>query len=227
MDMTGLNPIVAKQQIYDFYGSGKMIATDFENKYLFPFFRNIGKAWTSPKAVEFGNKHLHEVMLCFETYTDAIHNICVRAESAYNSLATSNGAPTIQDEQFMEETDTRALWNDGSLGLTEPSIYFQEASPEGIVGMDVKEVNNQVETFKGGVNDFINAVNSLPLTIAFYDPNGELQAGYEQMITKAVSDITTTTNNMYDAINTAISEEVVIIKEASISAQESLESSNM
>ena len=222
MAMTGLSPAEAKQQIYDFYEEGMKIEEEFSRTYLYPFFKNLGKAWTSPKAVEFGNDHFYEVRLSVMTYQDAIHNICVKAVAAYNSLASSNGAPTIADEGFTEENNHRELWNSNALGMEEIDSFFHEASPEGVVGMDDVEVNNQVELFKAGVDKFIAAINNLPLSIAFYDPDGELQLSYKQMIKGAVDDVTSTTTAMYDAINNATASEIKVVQQGLVNASSDL-----
>ena len=221
-EITGLNPTLAKQQIDDFYQTATEIGNDFHMNRLLPFFENVGKVWYSPKAVEFWNVHFYDLLLAVETYNDAVHNVCVKATAAYNRLATSNGLPGIGETDFGEEVNSRALWAEGSLGLTEAGIYFQEASPDGIVGMDYQKVNDYVDRLKEDVRVFVDKVEALPVTIAFFDPDGSLQELYKGLIRAGVADVVKSVITMSSGIKSATQEEINAVVAAKESAASTL-----
>ena len=219
-DLTGLNPTLAKAQISDFYDTGYAIGEDFEMNCVRPFLREMGTAWYSPKAVEFWSVHMYDILVSVLTYSDMLNNVCVKATNAYNKLASSNGLPSITDTKFSEERNSRELWNDGSLGLTELSIYFQEASPDGTVGMDVPKVRSLISTLKQGAKKFAMNVEELPVTIAFYDPDGTLQETYKGLVRAGVAEVLKSIISMSADMDAAIQEEenaVVAAKESAAS----------
>ena len=106
-NITGLNPSLAKAQINDFYATGKALGDEFETKYLTHFFEGMGKAWYSPKAVEFWGVHFYNMLVSMLSYSDMLNNVCVKATNAYNKLASSNGLSSISDTDFKEELNSR------------------------------------------------------------------------------------------------------------------------
>lgn len=219
-ELTGLNPSLAKTQINDFYEAGYTIGNDFETKYLKPFFKEMGTSWYSPKAVEFWGVHFYDMLVAMLSYSDMLNNVCVKATNAYNNLASSNGLPSISDTNFKEELNSRADWNDGSLGLTELDLYFQEVSPDGTVGMDVEKVRNVISTLKQGAKEFALKVEELPVTIAFYDPDGTLQETYKGLVRAGVAEVLKSIISMSSDMEAAIQEEanaVVTAKESAAS----------
>lgn len=219
-DITGLHPTTARTQISEFYETGYAIGDEFETKYLKPFFKDMGTAWYSPKAIEFWGVHFYDMLVAMDSYADMLNNVCFKATEAYNKLATSNGIPTIPDSEFTEIKDTRALWNDGSLGLTELDVYFHEVSPDGTVGMDVQKVRSSISTLKKGAKEFAMKVEELPVTIAFFDPDGTLQETYKGLVRAGVAEVLKSIISMSADMDAAIQEEanaVVAAKESAAS----------
>ena len=74
--ITGLSPQEAQDQIYAFYNHIVVIANNFHNQYSEPFIENLAKAWCSPKAVEFFDKHYVKIYVW--SANDFRTNICTR-----------------------------------------------------------------------------------------------------------------------------------------------------
>lgn len=218
MALTGLNPSLAKAQINDFYATGKALGDEFDTKYLTPFFEEMGKAWYSPKAVEFWRVHFYNMLVSMLSYSDMLNNVCFKATDAYNKLAEMNELPGISDTDFKKEMNSRADWNDGSLGLTELDIYFHEVSPDGAVGMDVNLVRSLISTLKQGAKEFAMKVEDLPVTIAFYDPAGILQETYKGLVRAGVAEVLKSIISMSSAMEAAIQEETNVVLAAKESA---------
>ena len=68
----------------------------------------------------------------------------------------------------------------------------------------------------------ISALDSVPLNVAFYDPNGELAFAYKDALEKIKEKITETTSSIEKAVNTAMTEELNTILIAKDSAAETL-----
>ena len=203
-NMTGFNPEQAKAQIDDFFYQVRDLANIFLERGLNVFVYGLRTAWCSPKAKEFSEKHFERIAFIDSRIFHLGRNITIAATQAYNYVAKSNGAPTIsigtldRGEDFVD-----SRWD---------KIRLKEQADSGAVGMNHQNVKLLVSLFKDSVNNLINGLNELPLDIAFYDPDGEMQASYRQEITKMVNTITEEANSVYADIDAALETEVNTIE---------------
>ena len=215
-DITGLNPSQAKTQIGIFYDQGVALTRDFENVEEV-FMYNLHDEWYSPKASEFGTKYSLELFNVGNSVRMSLFKICQNARDAYNSLATSNGAPTIADDYFSEGSLYQPQMANEAF-----SIKLNEIGPSGEIGMKVEDVKITVNTLKEGIDKLIAGLEALPIDIAFYDPNGEMKLAYKQEILNVVQKISELATNIYADIDSAIETETHLIEEAKNAAADTM-----
>ena len=67
---------------------------------------------------------------------------------------------------------------------------LREASPGGIVGMNIVQARYARDDFKDQVMKFLDDLNNMPMDIALYDPSGEMKAAFKKLITDFISEMT-------------------------------------
>ena len=231
--MIGLSPEQARDQLHSFgCDCTDIIGHFFRRDGFHPFRDALYEAWCSPKAQEFGKTHLTKLLMIEQDITKTAHNIIARATNAYNKLATSNGLSPIDWSEWGLD------YSDGNLTIGDPTLsyvfdyigkdgdgnYLRAVSPDGIVGMNKNRVKQALDNLNVAVNTCINELNNLPMDIAFYDPNGEMQAGFKELIKDMISEIHDVMNEIKKEINTAINEESDAIELAKNQAVEAMNS---
>ena len=101
---------------------------------------------------------------------------------------------------FVEDVES------GAIGIGVPSV--KDVSENGVVGMNHAQVKLYVTIFQEGVNKFLNELDEVPINIAFYDPNGDLQASYRNEINKMRNKITEIFDSARKDIGNALDEEI-------------------
>jgi hypothetical protein len=199
MDYTGLNVVTAKDQIYSLYDQGKKLAWDY-NEALQEFWFRLSKQWQAPNAERFQQNNSKKLYNIATSALIVLYEICTDAVIAYNSLASSLGAPTIEDDYFTVNKDKPFDQGEGT------GIGLQPLGPNNQAVMDPDAVEETNNWFKGQFDVLVKGFRGLPMNIAFYDPDGAIVANYQTRITKAADEIEALSTAVYDIINAEISD---------------------
>ena len=214
--ITGYSPVEAAEEIAAFYGAVLNLEIDFHERGAWTFMTTLEKIWCSPNAVEFGKKHFQTLYNLATNIKTVGKNICINAVAAYNIVARSNGASTINASEFTSD-------DLASPDISEPSTFtLKDVSDKGVVGMNYSLVKLAVSEFKNQVEILIHGLNELPMDIAFYDPSGELKAAYKREIALMVEKIETEAKSIYADIDAALETEINTILLAKEDAAETM-----
>ena len=165
--ITGLNPTKARLDIVNFQSQFFSVANKC-CRAVDGLIDGLMINWASPKAVEFMKYYENKIIDTFYSNpTTVCEDIITRAESAFNSMSTSQGGPTLGDIPHMGI-------GAGGFQLL-PEI-------DGNVGMNIEAVKGIIAAFEEEVEDGLNDYDNLPTTIAFYDPAGTVAAVYKTKI---------------------------------------------
>ncbi len=203
--MTGLNPEVALRQIHEFFETVDKYCTDFWKNGAEIFMVGLEKVWCSPKAVEFAEKHFNKIYSIDYVVYITFRNICINAITAYNIVARANGWDAILYDDTFSPSNLDDINN---IGAPDEPYELKEVNENGVVGMNHMQVKNLLSIFKTKVDELIKNIDTLPLDIAFYDPNGEMKAAYKQEITNLINRISSDYNDISTDINNAIETEI-------------------
>jgi len=198
--ITGLNPQVAQLDLEEFTRSMYYVQEELYDEFL-QMMWDLSLNWFSPKAVEFGSNYIPRLSDLLNSIMTRADHIRQMATDAYNNLATSNGIGAI--DSFYPETRTGNYFT---------NTTFKEAGDSGVVGMDVEKVKGTiVPNGYHGIKAALAKFDDVPLTIAFYDPDGEMKAKYKTIINMLKMDAMNLVNEIVRTIMTALEEEQAII----------------
>lgn len=200
-DFTGMHPQNVQTNIREFEDQGMII---FYNLHYYnkTFFDSLAKVWFSPNAVEFGSEFKPELYNSEGETKALVNNTIVDCVAAYNTVAASNGYPTVADEH--SEFDPV---NYAPQGTNEQYENMLDISPEGVVGMDKEKVRAYLEEYRNNINKIQADLDGFPLSIAFYDPDGALLAAYTDKVTTVKAKLEELYTNMSNNISAKLIEE--------------------
>ncbi len=200
-DFTGLHPQIAQSNIREFEDQGLIIFYNL-SYYNKLFIDSLSSVWFSPNAVEFG-REFTPVLYNSEAETQVlVNNTIVNCVAAYNTIASSNGIPSVDDghtEMTVENyapQGTNMQYND-----------MLDISGDGVVGMDKEKVRSYLEEYRNNLNKVQADLDGFPLSIAFYDPNGELVAAFKTAVTELKAKLEENYTNMSNNISSRLIEE--------------------
>ena len=207
-NFTGFNPTQGKADIESMHSILEKANIDLYNALLIITAR-IPEVWASPNALEFGKTYgpkMTELKTTFGKNANVIQSNVIRA---VQTMANENGFG------FFDETADIYV-----------SDYDQENYKEekdGIVGMNVAQVELYLSTFDEKLNTFYQSFAQVEaLDIALYDPNGSLKAAFKSMLTQFENDLNETVTAMQNAIKAAMETETNNIRLAKESAAETM-----
>ena len=178
-NFTGFNPAVAKNEITNFYRMMNSIENDY---YLgaYYLFMNLHDIWCSEKAIEFYNNNAQKTMDLDNEFINEINRITSKAIEAYNKIALSNDSITFNDPLVPSNLDVNKDYDAESCFPT-----LNSADPSsGIVGMNVKEVEGELNAYLSSMDKVVSSLDDVPTEIALFDPDGSLQEAYRSLIDK-------------------------------------------
>ncbi len=193
-DWTGVNLTEVTTNLANFEAEANSITSDFATAYTV-FDSTLYEAWASPRAVEF-NRHLETIALVYNETVDALYTVLCAAGIATQEMAQYNGATFSNPYQTIPAgkkfTEYQALRSD--IGGTE--------------GMNIALVNSAYDTFYDQIVNVDQRLRGLPTAFGLYDPSGELQGAYQELINKAITQVEDAINAAIPVINDAIHNEV-------------------
>ena len=200
-DFTGLHPQIAQSNIREFEDQGLIIFYNL-SYYNKLFIDSLSSVWFSPNAVEFG-KEFTPVLYNSEAETQVlVNNTIVNCVAAYNTIAASNGIPSV-DDAHTEMT----VENYAPQGTNMQYNDMLDISGDGVVGMDKEKVRSYLEEYRNNLNKVQADLDGFPLSIAFYDPNGELVAAFKTAVTELKAKLEENYTNMSNNISSRLIEE--------------------
>ena len=200
-DFTGLHPQIAQSNIREFEDQGLIIFYNL-SYYNKLFIDSLSSVWFSPNAVEFG-KEFTPVLYNSEAETQVlVNNTIVNCVAAYNTIAASNGIPSV-DDSHTEMT----VENYAPQGTNMQYNDMLDISGDGVVGMDKEKVRSYLEEYRNNLNKVQADLDGFPLSIAFYDPNGELVAAFKTAVTELKAKLEENYTNMSNNISSRLIEE--------------------
>ena len=176
-EFTGLNPLVAKSNIGEFNDQGMTIFYDL-SYYNKLFIDSLSSVWFSPNAVNFGKTFTPELYNSEAQTQVLVNNTIVSCVAAYNALATSQGLPAIPDDRAAMSVENYA-----PQGTNMQYNDMLDISPDGDVVMDKTKVTAYLNEYRNNLNLVQSELDGFPLSIAFYDPAGEIQAAFTSAVT--------------------------------------------
>lgn len=212
-EITGFNPVKAKEDIKNFYR--EMI--NIENNFYvgaYYLFNNLRDLWCSEKAIEFYDNNAQKTIDIDNEFINDINSITSRAIDAYNLIAKSNNALAFPDTYITSSLDSV------DYDATDCLPQLLSEDPTGIVGMNIKAVKEELNDYVSSMNDVVASLDEVPTNVAFYDPDGSLQEAYESLINKMKSEIPMRIDGVKNDINSAIETEVNTIDLAKTHAAE-------
>ncbi len=198
---TGFNPTSAQSNIREFEDTGTIILNDL-SYYNKLFMDSLSKVWFSPYAVQFGTEFTPVLYNSQALVKQLVNNTIVDCVDAYNAIAQSNGYPTIGDGRAKVGTDDYA-----PNGTNETYLDMLDISPDNEVGMDKEKVAGYVQEYKNYINTVQTELEQFPLSIAFYDPAGELLAAFKSQVNAIKEKLDSNFREMEAAISSRLSEE--------------------
>lgn len=207
--VTGFNPSLAKSNIEDFNQQGYYRYLDLGEEY-WALFNDLSTNWASPKAQEFDNTYRPKINELLDKFIALIGSTVESAVNAYNTVASAHGAGTVGGiEQSYVPTFGEF-----------PKLL---AEIDGVVGMEISHVrDNIMPLMKSKINHVVELMNEIPTAIALYDDENGQQHAYETHIKEIVSKIESTNNEVFSAIDSAITTEVDAIIKAKQAATDTL-----
>lgn len=200
-DFTGLNPLVAKSNIGEFNDQGMTIFYDL-SYYNKLFIDSLSSVWFSPNAVEFGKEFTPELYNSEAETQVLVNNTIVNCVAAYNALATSQGLPAIADDRTAMTVENYAPQGT-NMGYND----MLDISPDGVVGMDKEKARAYLEEYRNNINLVQAELDGFPLSIAFYDPAGEILAAFTDAVKKLKEKLEANYTKMSDTIGSRLVEE--------------------
>lgn len=197
-DFTGFDPAAAKQQLEQFSTFGKIVYEKATKAY-YDFFQSLKDNWCSPKAVEFTTEHLFVIHAFSGNIATMYMQIYRSAVDAYNIIARAQGESAMALE---DQNEWYSHYNDDMGGE-----ILKEANENGIVGMNVANVQLARDIYLTQMNEIITAMENTPLDIAFYDPGDAQKTAYKNEITTRVNDMNEKINTTVKALNEAMETE--------------------
>ena len=209
-DMTGFNPEAAKQQLEAFKEYGNTVYKKTIDAY-YNFFDSLKDNWCSPKAVEFTRNYLFTLHAFSHNMITLYRQIYRSAVDAYNIIARAQGSSVMPLEDqgpFNSYTSTMG------------GEVLKEANENGIVGMNVANVQLARGVYLDEMKAVIQLMNDTPMDIAFYDPDGAQQAAYKNEIQTRVTDMNEKIDEAMAALSSAMETEentILIAKDSAAS----------
>ncbi len=203
-EMTGLNPEQAKQQLDTFHDAIDDAMSDMHWTYE-RFARELSTKWYSPRAKEFGDKTDVIMSNYIREMYRVLYTILNNAVASYNILAMSNGlgSSRLDAKYDLYPNDDGLPWYN-----SEYSIHFEEVSPSGAVGMNVLLVQTLINVFNEQMQKSANALDDIPIDIAFYDPDGTLKQTFKDLIMKFKDNYINQMKEIIAMIKDAMNEEI-------------------
>lgn len=200
-DFTGLNPLVAQSNISEFEDQGLVIYYNL-SYYNKLFIDSLASVWFSPKAVEFGATYVPKIYNAEEETKVLVNNTIVDCVAAYNKMAGSQGLPSCPDTHV-------GIVDKSNQGTNANYEHFKDYS-DGVVGMDVEKVRAYQEEYRNNINSIKGELDNFPLSIAFYDPDGELKAAFTSQVKHIKEELDSIYEEMAASITAALEKEEVI-----------------
>ena len=204
-DFTGLHPQIAKSNIAEFENTGMVIFYDLQY-YNKLFMDSLSNVWWSPNAVEFG-KEFTRTLYDSEADTEVlVNNTIVKCVEAYNTLAASNGLATAPDDHTIMSRENYA-----PQGTNMQYNDMKDIADNGDVGMDKEKVRAYLEEYANNISIVKAELDNFPINIAFYDPDGALEAAFYEERNKLKDQLEANYTAMANAISSRLIEEVDIV----------------
>ena len=197
-NMTGFNPEAAKQQLEAFKEYGNTVYKKTIDAY-YNFFDSLKDNWCSPKAAEFTRNYLFTLHAFSHNVRTLYSQIYRSAVDAYNIIARAQGssAMTLADQNEWYNSYYKAQGGE----------VLKEANENGIVGMNVANVQLARGIYLDEMKAVIELMNDTPMDIAFYDPDGAQQAAYKNEIQTRVTDMNEKIDEAMAALSSAMETE--------------------
>ncbi len=212
--ITGFDPDKSKSYINDFVDRYDQIAFEFGNA-LSNMLIELSTKWYSPRTTGFWNESRYRVSNIVNLFYSTRKTILVNVFASYNCLARANNYPTTED-YYSEK-----VRNIVSSELEE--LEFKEASDTGAVGMNTMLVKNVIlPVFTKTIDVCYQSLDNLPMSIAFYDPEGEIQAKYKELISTLRENLKKEVEVVMRALTYAIEQEADNIEIAKQNATDAL-----
>ena len=197
--ITGVNISQATSDLNSFKGATDNIVNKLAQA-VNTFCSDIVHNWTSPNAVSFGREFDYKLIDLYIDPQKAFDAILQDAAMAVEKIASSNGASFNGSAYYINHPYTMYY---GNGALTD----VLDVSPNGEVGMNVNAVKASLGTFTEAVNSALSLMDSLPTSIALYDPSGSLKATYNTRIKNAIASATEIVNSITNSVNTYMATE--------------------
>ena len=194
---TGINTDQARKDIRFFDNSCFYAHYEFSMT-MHHLFDVLSAKWASPKAVEFFNNYIGEILELSSEFRTTYKHIVSGAVAAATQLAVVNGTTFEYGDNTIEAGEIESAY-----GGYEPC----KEELNGQVGMDVEGVKNALGIFDTEVKKVVKAIDSLPEGIAFYDPEGNMVGSYNRNIKDLEVKFTDLFNGMIADLKNAIESE--------------------
>ena len=215
---TGFNPTEARNNIETTTEKLSNILCDGIISETNNFFGLVSKFWASPKAIEFGEKYTSELDTISRHFLLLIRSFSKKAVEAYDSYARVNGTPAFSGEfadkannfvDLINETDANGETVIGTLygELDLAAVQFKE-NLAGVVGINTLEIDNVCDDFFNvKVPAILSLFDEVNMSVAFYDPSGEVAAAYQNEVKALKEEASELFTNMANDIKQAIETE--------------------
>lgn len=207
-EITGYNPSQSGKDIRNLSETLDSIMRTFSSAST-EFLSAMEENWYSPNAVVFGTKAQAIIEEFSNTFCDFHDEIIDKCQNAYNDIARSNGDPMI-----MFPTCARPLYY---------NVPYKEIDPNGIVGMNVEEVTKILDTYLDAFRTVGTSLDALPMSIAFFDPDGSLLSAYQNSVKVLEEKIEENIQLIKDTVEPYIREEQAKIKQSVSTATSQLQ----
>ena len=217
-DFTGLNPLVAQSNISEFEDQGLVIYYNL-SYYNKLFIDSLASVWFSPKAVEFGATYVPKIYNAEEETKVLVNNTIVDCVAAYNAMAESQGIASCPDTHI-------GIVDKSNQGTNANYEHIKDISGDGAVGMDVEKVRAYQEEYRNNINSIKGELDNFPLSIAFYDPQGELLAAFTNQVKHIKEELDRIYEDMAASITAALEVEQKITVNGAREAATAMTSGN-
>lgn len=202
---TGLDVNTVKAQLRTFDEEMNKIISTYSD--AFELFNNdLYVTWGSEKAVQF-NKNLGSFSTYKSDFCEIRNKILNAAVSAAKFMAQHNGTTFDYSVAFMgTSTDVKELKNEIN----------------GVIGMNIPLAKLALETFTSTCNQIITDLDNLPIDFALYDPSGDMQKAYKDLVLNRTQNLSTALNDANVILQNAFAEETMQLEVGVVEAEEEL-----
>lgn len=164
---TGFNDQLYCSQIKSFADSCVAIEYNFFDRF-YDFLEKASEIWASPNAVEFDKFASEKYEEVYKEFVREVIAIINKGDRTIQWFAEANGVNKHYDNASLGECKKGGF---GPYGL-------KEATADGVVGMNISEMENLINEFEISISNIISDIESLPSSIAVYDDADQVRHSY-------------------------------------------------